>query len=277
MPLAVNFLSAISLFLLGGALETQYQLLSYGIPVSALPIDPFHIDHHTAWMQRRKNIEKARERNNEQLKQPQPNQLPSSSTAETVMTDDSTDKSLPTPTMVTSNTLAQDTVNNNSSASASPNTNTSTKSPLPLQPGPNDCILGRGRAIDQHVGNVQFRKYLQQHLKEYQETPQYLKAHLAEPIRQRLMKDHGVRFFKQVQKGSGGGSGSGIGRTSSPSNQTPLSNGTTASAKSNGGSTGSATTTATVWEYANETAVKEKILRTFRRIQLNEQKKQQKQ
>ena len=66
-------------------------------------------------------------------------------------------------------------------------------------------LLGRGRAIDQHFGNVQFRRYLQQDafMQQYQQTKKRLKAQLADIIRQNLQENCNVRFLIQHDTGRG--------------------------------------------------------------------------
>ena len=66
-------------------------------------------------------------------------------------------------------------------------------------------LLGRGRAIDQHFGNVQFRRHLQQDIfmQQYQQTKKRLKAQLADVIRQNLQENCNVRFLIQHDTGRG--------------------------------------------------------------------------
>ena len=91
-------------------------------------------------------------------------------------------------------------------------------------------IIGRGRPIDQHAGNVQFRKYLQSQdvLQEYIDTPKFLKFQNAEKVRCTLCEQHNVRFLRESTDGKG-------------------------------------------WYEVDRAAVREKILRTFRRILSHQQ------
>ena len=99
----------------------------------------------------------------------------------------------------------------------------------------NPVILGRGRPIDQHVGNVQFRQYLQspEVLQEYVDTPKFLKFQNAEKIRQTMTEHYNIRFLRENADGKG-------------------------------------------WHMVAVEDVREKILRTFRRILLNQQKQSNK-
>ena len=73
------------------------------------------------------------------------------------------------------------------------------------EPKPTDCLLGRGRPIDQHVGNVRFREYLQQGplLMEYQRAAKEQKKWMSDYIRKTLQERYGVRFLKQLDDRSG--------------------------------------------------------------------------
>ena len=96
-------------------------------------------------------------------------------------------------------------------------------------PQDGDILLGRGRTIDQHPGNIQFRKYLQQEafLKHYQKAKRCGKSQLADCIQDRLRTECYVRFLIENQ-GTGRG-----------------------------------------WILADKTTVREKILRTLRRLVLS--------
>ena len=101
-----------------------------------------------------------------------------------------------------------------------------------MEPGPNDCILGRGQPVDQHVGNIQFRKFLQEHLATYANAPHYMKHKVGNEMQRMLQNDHKVRFLKKDESGTG-------------------------------------------WKLADNAAIREKILRTFRRMMLKNKRKDQ--
>ena len=96
-------------------------------------------------------------------------------------------------------------------------------------PRDEDILLGRGRMIDQHPGNIQFRKYLQQEafLKHFKKAKRCGKSELADCIQNKLRTECNVRFLIENQ-GTGRG-----------------------------------------WILAEKATVREKILRTLRRLVLS--------
>ena len=89
-----------------------------------------------------------------------------------------------------------------------------TRSPLPqgegatgepsdtLRPGKMDVILGRGKTMHQHPGNVRFRNILEMHKEEYEAAGKYAKTAIAEKIL-RIIRDSGGRFLQPSTGASG--------------------------------------------------------------------------
>ena len=257
MKLAKPILSILSIsrirFHFGRYIEVQYELLSCGIPLGALPVDSngtCNNIYQQIWVNQRLEIEQEEKRQQEQEQQEQQKKkiekkiypLNTISKAETttlninMMLDDKsaatadTIASLSSTTALLSMSSKKKKIGSDVTTSKNPKTNT-----FILQPTPNDCILGRGRAIDQHVGNVQFRNFLSQdvYMTEYKNSGRHTKGRLAQRIKKILEEEHDVRFLKET------------------------------TAKNNGAVYSKG------YELANDAAIKEKITRTFRRILLN--------
>ena len=229
----------------GNLLETHYELLSYGIPVAALPIDVdgnCSNDNHKRWIQKRKEIEDVRKRSAIQSSSssPPPQQQQQQQTASTRrFPDESTTISTPYILSVAASTLPTSSTRSSSTSSLpgvehSNSFRAKGSEVIIAEPGPNDCILGRGQPVDQHEGNVQFRKFLQEHLNAYANAPHYMKHKVGNDIQMMLINEHNVRFLKKHESGTG-------------------------------------------WKVADDSAIREKILRTFRRMMLNDKRQKQQQ
>ena len=170
-------------------MEVQYQLMSYGIPLEALPVDctgNLSNHHHKNWLLWRHQLEQG-------VAHPQ---IVSSS----VTKHHSSTKSAPKNSR------------NGNKAGDVPLTVTSsgergkTASPMILmEPEDTDCILGRGKAIDRHTGNVRFRNFLQQKeiLADFLQTPKYIRSEVAVTIQQKLQEKYNMRFLKENPNGFG--------------------------------------------------------------------------
>ena len=66
----------------------------------------------------------------------------------------------------------------------------------PTSPPRHDILLGRGRPIQSHPGNVCFREYLKQFSHEYDEAPRHLRRMVRLKIREDL-KSRGIRFLQE--------------------------------------------------------------------------------
>ena len=71
-----------------------------------------------------------------------------------------------------------------------------------LRPGKMDVILGRGKTMHQHPGNVRFRHILEMHKEEYEAAGKYAKTAIAEKIL-RIIRDSGGRFLQPSTAASG--------------------------------------------------------------------------
>ena len=124
------------------------------------------------------------------------------------------------------------------SSSASPSTAPVSMMMPPIsQPNPNDCLLGRGKAIDQHVGNCQFRHYIEHHptlVRAYWNAPKSFKRRIVDQMRMDLQRDLKLRFLKEQDDGLG------------------------------------------AWKLADDDAIRHKISRTLRRILQRKQEEQDK-
>ena len=230
--LTIKFLSRVRIHN-GSTFEMLYSLLSYGIPLGALPINQAGVcsnEYHMIWLQQQRDIE---QRNRLQASEPAAAKASSSHLVNsdcnlkprTQSTNSSLERQkldiMPTkPTLSTKvpNAVDCSVINNQSQAI--------------LVPDKNDCILGRGQPVDQHYGNVQFRLFLQDHLEIYETAPHYMKHKVGNEIQRVLQEDRKVRFLKIDESGKG-------------------------------------------WKLANDSAIREKILRTFRRLALKQKRKRQ--
>ena len=117
-------------------------------------------------------------------------------------------------------------------------------------------MLGRGRANDQHPGNVRFRQFLKdEFLQEYSKTPHFTRSYLATPIQETLQREHNMRFLSRVED------------TVNKEKNTKK-DGSSNNTNKHKGLEGE-------WVLADDATVKQKILRTLRRLQLNERKQRE--
>ena len=172
-------------------MEVQYELLSFGIPVAALPVNSNGIcstDYHLSWLRWRQELERKQRMLHNESKE-----IAAGAKSITTTTAMEVDHSFP----VVSNTSV-----------TAPQKDTS---PTPhvleiiVEPLDNDCVLGRGKAIDQHVGNVKFRHLLRRPsvMLEFQNTPKHMKFQFAQSARRELEDYHGMRFLKENPNGFG--------------------------------------------------------------------------
>ena len=165
-------------------MEVLYELMSYGIPVNALPVNSkgqLSVMYHHRWIQWRRQIESC--------------SMASNHVRSSVINQHSS-----------SGTLPSDVKSGHSVPTSATTTTSSSSSPIIfLEPDDNDCVLGRGKAIDQHVGNVRFRHFLQQKniLMEFENTPKNARLQMAVAIQQKLCEIFNMRFLKENPNGFG--------------------------------------------------------------------------
>ena len=58
----------------------------------------------------------------------------------------------------------------------------------------NDVLLGRGRAVQSHPGNIRFRRFLEEHQAEYEQSPRFMRHAVAAQF-VRILNSNGVRFL----------------------------------------------------------------------------------
>ena len=130
-----------------------------------------------------------------------------------------------------------------------------------FEPTNNDCLLGRGKSIDQHECNVRFRKILQDHplLYEYSKSPKDQKRKIAEQMLSVLREEYDIKRFLVEY------------------NNNSILPGASSSGNNNTSNTGAGAVTDGSWIVANDDDVLEKISRTFRRTLKVQKGKQQQQ
>ena len=67
-------------------------------------------------------------------------------------------------------------------------------------PGPCDVLLGRGKLIQEHTGNLRYRHIVESHTEQYERCSKTEKTQLASEIVQ-IVKDRGGRFLKKIDEG----------------------------------------------------------------------------
>jgi hypothetical protein len=67
-------------------------------------------------------------------------------------------------------------------------------------PGPYDVLLGRGKLIQEHSGNLRYRHIVENHKERYEKASKAEKTSIAKEIIQ-IVKDNGGRFFKKTDEG----------------------------------------------------------------------------
>ena len=71
-----------------------------------------------------------------------------------------------------------------------------------VEPTPKDVLLGRGKASQNHPGNVRFREILAMYQEEYNNTQRYKRYDTPKEITRLLLED-GVRFLQKTENGNG--------------------------------------------------------------------------
>ena len=227
--------------------EMQYELLGYGIPLGVLPVNSLgecNNEYHSPWLQKRRRQEEleAQECQREHNKQPsnQHQQEQShNSKGPTLILDSSSggsDKDLEGTKLenVTATAIR-------GSLSSAPTLSSS----LILEPTTNDVILGRGQPVDQHSGNIQFRYFLKMNLEKYESAPHNMKYKVGNEVLRILLEEKNVRFLKRFDC---------IGEDCDDN--------------------ADAGTTITGWVLVNDMkSIREKILRTFRRLSQQQRKR----
>ena len=161
----------------------QYELLSFGIPLAALPVDGFgnySNQYHKIWMENRRFSE-----------------MESAGRKPQVSTSTAAVARLSTPPVAATGCEAQCPGSHSGSAAIHDG--------IILQPNETDCILGRGKSNDLHWGNVLFRDHIHQPevWQAYRDRPRFLKYQIAKPIQEALLEKYNLRFLKEHPSGRG--------------------------------------------------------------------------
>ena len=232
--LSKEFLSRTRIHCGNTHLECQYELLSYGIPLAALPVDSngkCHNDFHILWIQRRHSIEQERMLHGMQST----SMSPVPPLAEDTMDLDDNGMIMPIGPVFENNrqvsnlhprsSVIQSTANptaglNTAVTSTSAATTSNAimmdvvvASSIPpcdalngiiFEAKSTDVILGRGKAVDMHAGNVQFRNFMKQEslLNRYDNSKYSEKGEMADSILEVLQDSYNVRFITKQKSGS---------------------------------------------------------------------------
>jgi hypothetical protein len=209
----------------GSDQEVLYDLLTFGIPVHALPISPtgeVSTTQHTEFLQRRQNIENLTQ-NYSTITQPQPQPQQQQDLINSDVEDPLT-MTTSSPSPYSHFTLCSDIIpaederilvsdgnndmsvvnNNNSSSSSSINifgSNIRVFSTKGLSyvnvPGEMDILLGRGKGTQNHIGNLRYRHLIESYRSSYEEM--LSKGEKTQFIKEvvRVIYDSGGRFLRQ--------------------------------------------------------------------------------
>ena len=71
-------------------------------------------------------------------------------------------------------------------------------------PGPFDVLLGRGRLIQEHLGNLRYRQMIDEHKDQYDSASKLEKTNIAKKVVQLVQASQG-RFLKRDEGEDGGG------------------------------------------------------------------------
>ena len=176
-------------------MECIHTLLTFGIPMEALPIDvdgQFDMSHHLEWLEHQMNLERT---------------LGGSSI-------DSGNEAMSTDSLISEESSSglgiirreRDVENcfdvgadRTSFVSSTPMIVSST-STATLRPSEADVLFGRGRGMSKHPGNARFRKIIDQHVPQYEKAGKYEKTSIAENI-VRIIKESEGRFLRLGKSG----------------------------------------------------------------------------
>ena len=151
----------------GNMEECQEKLTAFGIPKGILPVasdGTILIDDHMAWLNRRRQLEQARQEQLQQQFASMPRRMDS-----------------PPPSS-----------DNSCSTGGGGGFGG-------IHPTPGDILFGRGRKVRDHPGNAQFLQLVDHYMAKYEAAGRVDKACIAEII-VRMIKDAGCRFLKKDEQ-----------------------------------------------------------------------------
>lgn len=73
-----------------------------------------------------------------------------------------------------------------------------TRMMMMMMPKSNDVLLGRGKRIQKHPGNIRFRDWMQEHRSEYDNCYKFHRRRVAFELKNRYAENIGGRFLKQT-------------------------------------------------------------------------------
>ena len=179
----------IFLFSIGNHLEVKYDLLYYGIPVEVFPVDSTgkcDTYYHKSWVEQRRFIERG-------------SMLQHSSQSNEMVDSDSQildgRMSLPGnfPPMATAKSKKRGKDEHDQDKKII------SKTPV-HEILPNDCLLGRGKEVDQYKGNVRFRNYIKNHptlVLAYATSPKAAKPSIVDQLCIDMQQVLNIRFLKK--------------------------------------------------------------------------------
>ena len=199
-------------------MQLLYDLMYYGIPVEALPVNASGVytnDQHLVWLYKRQKIEENSNMNSTRVARSPgagvqaidgrlAGNAPLNSLASPPQFLSKVTPASPTAWLTG---IAAASTNLGRLNLASPVTTTPTAKPQPTaifaQPLPNDVIVrDRGKTVDQMEGNKRFLqlivKYTPTFIKEYNEAMRVDKSGIIDKLRVVLEEKHSIRFIKRV-------------------------------------------------------------------------------
>lgn len=69
-----------------------------------------------------------------------------------------------------------------------------------VEPSSNDILLGRGRAIQNHAGNISFREFLKEYEEDYERAQKFTKKKISTKLTHHIL-DSGFRFLRRSKGG----------------------------------------------------------------------------
>jgi len=150
----------------GSIMELQYQLQSYGIPLSTFPFDVqgnVRTDILNLW------FEKHLQERNQNICFDQPVVIRSA-----------------TEDMEVESDVVKHAHSNRETGA--------------INPSENDVLFGKGYRLQLHPGNVRFREFVLQNRDEYESTPRMKRREISMRLAQ-ILRSNGVRFLKKTESG----------------------------------------------------------------------------
>jgi len=180
----------------GSIMELQYQLQSFGIPLSTFPFDVqgnVRSDILNLWFdkhlqERNQNIgfiEPAVARSATEDMEVESDDVKH---VQSDMNEDQAKEAFVEPGQV----FAQISGNNGNPESS--------RETGAIKPTENDVLFGKGYRLQLHPGNIRFREFLEPHIDAYENTPRQSRREVAIELVQ-ILRNNGVRFLQKAESG----------------------------------------------------------------------------